>query len=126
MKDVEADCCLYEVVDPTRYVKDLKGILIYYHGRLINRLDTSFGDLFWHKFFKVKYKKAFGLWTHVGIINFLKGVEPKSMRNEFKNENYYNYYIRYIKKEYLMKNMPKMLSSLEMEEEGKGGKLTKR
>lgn len=62
-------------------MKELKGILVYYQGRLINRLDTNFGDLFWHKFFKNRYRKPFSLWSYVGVINFLKGVEPKTMRN---------------------------------------------
>lgn len=48
------------------------------------------------------------------------------MRNEFKNENYYNYYIRFIKKEYLNKQLQKIGLIIDVEEEGKTSKLIKR
>lgn len=62
------------MIDPSAYIKELKGVYIYYKGRLINRLDINFGDLFWQKFFKAKYRRAFGIWTHAGVINILKGL----------------------------------------------------
>lgn len=76
---------------------------MYFRGRLVNRFEINFGDLFWQKFYKTRYRKSFGLWTHVGVINFIRGVDVKSLGNEFKNENHFNYFMRHVKKEILYK-----------------------
>ena len=70
VKNISAKCHLYQVLSE-EYLPKAKGILIYHKGRLINRLDINFGDLFWQKFFRIKYKKSFSLWSHVGIIDII-------------------------------------------------------
>lgn len=54
---------------------------MYNKNRLINRFDVQFGDMFWNKFYKTKYKKAFGIWQFVGVIVFQKGVQNKTLCN---------------------------------------------
>ena len=99
IKNIVAECQLYEVTSET-YIPRAKGIFIYHKGRLINRMDISFGDLFWQKFYRTKYKKTFNLWSHVGIINTLEGVELKTTQTSYKTGPF-GLLIRHIKRNYL-------------------------
>ena len=90
---------LYKPTNDHEYIPQLKGILIYYRNRLINRYDCEFGNLFWEKFYRTKYRKVFPIWQRSGIINIINGIEPKSTMGGFKVNGNYRKFLSYIKRE---------------------------
>lgn len=68
------------------------GILIYYKGKLVNRLDYHFGDLFKEAFYKTKFKKATTIFHHLGVIDVKEGLTLNYLGTWFKkNKNYYSF-----------------------------------
>ena len=59
-------------------------------GRLVNRLDKHFGDLFRDEFYKVKFKKPRAIFEFVGVLNLSGGVEVNFLGTTLRrNRAYY-------------------------------------
>ena len=68
------------------------GVLVYDKGRLVNRLDYHFGDLFKEAFYKTKFKTATTIFQHLGIIDIKNGLTLNYLGTWFKkNKNYYSF-----------------------------------
>jgi len=70
--DVEIDCQLW--LTSPHFVKGNLGVLVFYEGRFVNRLDSQLGDLFKEEFYKAKFKKPRALFEYAGVIDVKKGL----------------------------------------------------
>ena len=68
------------------------GVLVYYQGELVNRLDTKFGDFFKEQFYKSKYKGPETIFQYLGIININNGLTLNYFGTWFnKTKVYYTF-----------------------------------
>ena len=84
---------LYEVKE--EYFPHNNGILLYYNGRMVSRLQNQIGKMFEECFFKKKYRdKPTHIWRFLGIIEL--DMSSNLIKNAFKNTVKYRCFYRSI------------------------------
>lgn len=114
-EDLEYDAVLYHAED-SDVIDDNLGILVYLEGKLINRFDYRFGDLFKEAFFKNRFKGATTIFPFLGTIDVRKGLVLNYLGTWFKRKRGYYTFLEDVR------NMMKRVREENSERQSRGAR----